>query len=328
MALRGVFAAQLLGRESPLHKEATMSTTVTAPTRADKVRHAKQSLDEHIKELAEQMRQGKSENLVRYLEFCSHFHTYSFGNMLLAIFQRHGISRLAGLRQWNRTGRHIRAGEKGIMILAPMTVHKESRAESDVEESVETTHEARETVVFFKPVYVFDVSQTEGAELPSLIHATGEVAVLLPAVREAIRRRGITLDEVETIPQHPTALGVSCGGKIAVRKDLPEADAFRTLVHEFAHELLHWQDKEKPRERGHEARTLRETEADAAAFVVCRHFEVECDTADYLLLYDAEAKTLLDRLETIRQTAARIIEAVEQPLDASSSSQDDLAAAG
>ena len=307
-----------------------MSTTVTAPTRADKVRHAKKNLDEHIKDLAEQMRQGKSEKLVHYLEFCSRFHTYSFGNMILAMFQRSDISRLAGLRQWNKVGRHVRSGEKGIMILAPMTVQKRPSGdpEEESEATGEETREARETVRIFKPVYVFDVSQTEGAELPSLIHASGDVTALLPAVREAIHRHGITLDEVETIPLLPGALGVSRGGTIAVRRDLPEADLFRTLVHEFAHEMLHWQNEEKPRERGREARTLRETEADAAAFVVCRHFSVECDTADYLLLYDSEAKTLLDRLETIRQTAARIIEAVEQPLSVSVPSQGVLAAAG
>ena len=60
-----------------------------------------------------------------------------------------------------------------------------------------------------------------------------------------------------------------------------------------------------------ESKTIRETEADAAAYVVCRHFGVDCDTADYLLLYNSEPKILLDRLETIRQTAARIIETVE-----------------
>jgi hypothetical protein len=119
---------------------------------------------------------------------------------------------------------------------------------------------------------------------------------------------------VEFIPGAPSADGVSRGGSIAIRSDLDQPEAFRTLAHEFAHELLHWPKDGSPKEPN---RTIRETEADAAAFVVCRHFGIKCDSADYLLLYDAEPKLLLDRLETVRRTAARIIEAVENEMTAS-----------
>jgi antirestriction protein ArdC len=274
------------------------------PTRADKVRLAKQTLDEHVQALAEQMRQGKSENLIHFLEFCSQFHCYSFGNIMLAFSQCPHMTRLAGLRTWNRLGRHVRPGEHGIIILAPMTVRRrDEKQDHPTEETAEDDGEER-TVMLFKPVYVFDISQTEGKELPSLIHAEGDVTHCYPVLQEAVRRSGITLDYAPIVPGCPGALGASYGGRIVVQAKLPPADGFRTLAHEFAHEILH---KHSPQE----SKTIRETEADAAAYVVCRHFGVDCDTADYLLLYNSEPKILLDRLETVRQTAARIIEAVE-----------------
>lgn len=287
------------------------STESTKTSRTDKVRAAKQTLDEHIQALAEQMSRGKSEQLVRYLEFTAQFHGYSFGNVLLIMSQFPQASRVAGLRQWNKLGRYVRAGEKGIMILAPMAVWNRSDADSESasdEETIESERkETREKITIFKPVYVFDVSQTDGEEVPALLHATGDASAHLPALQEAVRASGITLEIADHVPGSGSAHGASYNGRIVLRDDLDPPEAFRTLVHEFAHELLHWPKDGSPKELD---KTIRETEADATAFVVCRHFGIACDSADYLLLYDAEPKLLLDRLETIRQTAARIIDAV------------------
>jgi antirestriction protein ArdC len=282
------------------------SPNATVSTRSEKVHAARDLLDQHLQELAEQMAQGKSENLLRYLEFSAQFHSYSFGNILLIWSQKPNATRVAGLRQWNKLGRHVRSGEKGIMILAPMTVNKrvkekEAKAESE-EDSAET-----EKITLFKPVYVFDVSATEGDALPSLLHAEGDVTACRPALEKAIRDAGLALEYVDSIPGRPSAAGVSMHGRILVRSDLEPPEAFRTLIHEWLHEENHWD----PEARAERNRTVEETEADAAAFVVCRHFGVRCDTADYLLLYDSEPRILLERLETIRRAAARIIEAIE-----------------
>ena len=286
-------------------------TTVTASTRTEKVREAGQLLDDHIRELAEQMGRGKSEQLVRYLEFASRFHSYSFGNLMLILCQKPDATRVAGLRQWNRLGRHVRAGEKGIMILAPMAVWRKSDAAyepaSEDETSESERNETHEKITIFKPVYVFDLSQTDGVELPKLLEATGNAGSAYPSLKEAVRASGIVLEQLDHAPGSSSAHGASYGGRIVLRNDLDPPEAFRTLAHEFAHELLHWPKDGSPKEPN---KTIRETEADATAFVVCRHFGVECDSADYLLLYDSEPKLLLDRLETVRQTAARIIEAI------------------
>ena len=285
-------------------------STAAPSARTEKVREAGKMLDEHIRDLAEQMERGKSEQLIRYLEFASRFHSYSFGNLMLILCQKPESTRVAGLRQWNRLGRRIRPGEKGIMILAPMNVRRKSDAQSEsASESgvCDGEDENSERITIFKPVYVFDLSQTEGTELPSLLDATGDAGAAFPALKEAVRGFGITFEELDHTPGSNTAHGASYGGRIVIRNDLDPPEAFRTLAHEFAHELLHWPKDGAPKEPN---KTIRETEADATAFVVCRHFGVECDSSDYLLLYDAEPKLLLDRLETVRHTAARIIDAI------------------
>ncbi|MBI1784430.1 hypothetical protein HYR69_04735 [Candidatus Sumerlaeota bacterium] len=313
-----------------------MSLTIEKTTtnkRAEKVREAKSALDDHLRELAEQMKQGKSEALLRYLDVSAKFHHYSFGNIMLALWQRPDMTRIAGIRTWNRLGRHVRAGEHGIMILAPITGKRKNERgrakDGEAEESAVSEPEngedspnghapeaaaRRERVRLFKVVYVFDEAQTEGAELPEILCATGDAGSALQSLKEAVRHLGIMLEEVDQIPGHPSAHGVSCGGKIMIRKDLDSHEGLRVLAHELAHEILHFPKTETSkasRDDGKEPnKTIRETEADATAYVVCRHFGVMCDSADYLLLYDAEPRILLERLETIRHTAQRIIEAI------------------
>ena len=270
----------------------------TKPTRNDKVKQAIERIDQHLQELAEEMAQGKSERLVQYLNFCAQFHRYSFGNLMLAFSQFPTLTRIAGVKQWNKLGRHVKAGEKGIMILAPMPVKRRRGREES--ESPEEEAEEESTILLFKPVYVFDESQTEGSELPELISASGDVVACYPALKEAVEAAGIVVEYVEVIAELPGAEGLSLGGCIKVAYQEAPAEEFRVLVHEFAHELLN-----KTAER--EAHTVRETEADAVAYVVCRHFGVTCDTADYLLLHDSNPKLLLERLERVRQTANHII---------------------
>jgi hypothetical protein len=252
---------------------------------------------------------------------------------MLAVMQRPNSTRLAGLRQWNRLGRKVKPGEKGIMILAPVTVKRneleagndtenaESRPEAGQVKSSEGTADrdrgsssqgaGRGTgrpgipneATFFKPVYVFDIGQTEGERPPSLIHAEGDASTLLPLLAQTVERAGIAIESVPVIQQCPTALGISMGGRIVLRSDLVEADAFRTLAHEFAHEILRHSGSDLNRQ-------VRETEADAAAYVVCRRFGIICDSSDYLQLYDAKPDLVYSRLEEIRRAAGTIIDGI------------------
>jgi antirestriction protein ArdC len=291
-----------------------MTTGTQARSRQEKVREAHTVLTHHLQALAEQMRQGKSEALLRYLEFSARFHQYSFCNVLLILAQKPDATRVAGLRLWNQMGRYVKPGEKGIMIFAPMRVKKRPNAN---EPPPDPENDEAELLTLFKVVYVFDVSQTDGADLPDLLHTQGDAGALYPALQRAVRGCGITLEHVAVIPGSPTALGASYDGRIAVRDGLEPAEGFRTLAHELAHERLHWRkDTDK------ESKTIRELEADGTAYVVCRHFGLHTDSADYLLLYDATPEVLLARLESICQTAAEIIGLVENELQGATRQSD------
>lgn len=289
--------------------------TTTAMTRTEKVRAAGDLLDQHVKELAEQMRRGQSEALVRYLEFTARFHQYSFRNLMLILIQRPTASRVAGLRQWNRLGRQVCAGEKGIMIMAPMAVWKrgdsgsEPASEDEIIESERS--ETRDKITIFKPVYVWDEAQTCGESLPELETAKGDVAACLPALRDAVIQMGIKLEVQAVVAKSSGTYGTSYGGRIVIKQGMSEAETFAVLAHELSHELLHW-GKEGERKRA--GKTIEEVEADATAFVVCRHFGVEYNSSDYLLLHNAKPEILLERLETVRTTAARIIEAIHEAM--------------
>jgi len=274
----------------------------TASKQGQKVNKIRAQLQSHIQQLADEMRQGRSENLRRYLEYAAQFHHYSFGNILLALSQYPKLSRIAGFKQWNRLGRRVRKGQKGIMILAPITLRKGPK---DAEGSKEDEQRPLQIFTLFKPVYVFDETQTEGKPLPKIIQASGEATTLYPALREAIEKSGIQIEQVDIINNDPKIRGASCKGKILLRRDLEAADATRALIHEYAHEALHWASQPT-------GEIIEETEADATAYIVCKHFNIQTDTADYLLLRHSTPETLLQRLETIRKTAHHIITAIEK----------------
>jgi len=151
----------------------------------------------------------------------------------------------------------------------------------------------------FKTAHVFDVSQTEGKELPDFATVTGDPGDRLTHLQEGIRRHGIHLRFSNDLGQ---ALGLSLGGTIAVREDLPEAKRFSVLVHEFAHELLHKGENRR-------TKTVRETEAEAVAYVVCTAVGLEPSTAssDYIHLYDGTKETLTQSLHAIREAASAIL---------------------
>ncbi len=120
---------------------------------------------------------GHSEVLTAYLGAMAKFHTYSFGNVMLIARQKPDATNVAGLRTWNSLGRFVKRGEKGIFgILAPMVGRRNTKEVATDEASEDATTEGQRTLYGFRAVYVFDVSQTEGKELPTLIEVNGDVS--------------------------------------------------------------------------------------------------------------------------------------------------------
>jgi hypothetical protein len=161
-------------------------------------------------------------------------------------------------------------------------------------------------LVGFRPVYVFDVSQTEGAELPNLNERVkGEAGVYRERLIDFTISQGITLEFKESIAH---ALGMSYGGKIAIFPGQEPAEEFSTLVHELAHEMLH-----KAERRTATTKTVRETEAEAIALVVSQTIGLDAGraSADYIHLYHGNAALLAESLEVIQKTSALILSAIE-----------------
>ncbi len=263
-----------------------------------KTNEERQLVTQALDALASAIERGESEQLRAYLAMLARFHRYSVGNVLLIGMQRPGATRVAGVRAWNKLGRHVKQGEKGIRIYAPIVWRKKS------EEKPEGKGEDTEELVRFRSVCVFDVAQTEGKPLPEFAQARGEPGEYTGRLLAFAAEQGITVEFSDALV---SAHGMSTGGRIIVKNGLSPAETFSVLAHELAHELLHRDEDELL------SRTVRETEAEAVAFVVCQAVGLEATNAaaDYIQLYLGSKETLLESLQRIRE-AVEIIEAITE----------------
>ena len=151
------------------------------------------------------------------------------------------------------------------------------------------------------------MEQTEGAELPALREITGTVGENRDQLISFIEGQGIELSLSEKIAP---ALGMSYGGKIVILPGQSEAEEFSTLVHELAHEMLH-----KAERRAATTKVVRETEAEAIAFVIGKAVGLQTGSAsaDYIQLYQGNASLLAESLEVIQQTSGIILAALKPP---------------
>ncbi|ETT56837.1 hypothetical protein BSK66_32330 [Paenibacillus odorifer] len=232
------------------------------------------------------------------LLFQSKFYNYSFKNMMLIYFQKPNASQIGNMKFWNSLGRRVKIGETSLRIWAPI----EKKVRNDETEEEET----KRTGWFLAPVY--DVSQTHGKELPSLIQ---ELSMDTGTLRGFYQ----TLKAACPFPVEERKLDNGVKGyfdysteSIAVKKGLASLHKCKTLVHEMAHGLLH---KETNQSRG-----VREVEAEGTAFVVLSYFGF--DTSEYSFGYVAgwngskDATAIMDSGKTIQETAKRIIKQIEQ----------------
>ncbi|MDZ5812655.1 ArdC-like ssDNA-binding domain-containing protein [Halorubrum sp. AD140] len=280
-----------------------------------------QAIDQWLAELVDAVDAARaSEQFQQWLDVQSNFHDYSHRNTLLITLQCPDATKVAGYRTWqDEFDRHVKAGESAIWIWAPIitnqcpecgdgpTYHEASDCRYD-----ETPPDEWETgVVGFKPVSVFDVSQTDGEPLPELAtSAQGDADGLVTALLEAAADLGITVEILESGAwPYGDADGVcrhvDGDPHVQVRDDDTAAVA-GTLLHEYAHALLHGS-------RDAAGQEAREREAEAVAYVVGRHFELEMDgSARYLAAWsDDTSEQLLTRCERIRDVSTTLIDAIE-----------------
>jgi hypothetical protein len=256
----------------------------------------------NIKLLIEQLEAGHSDALTSYLTAMSRFHNYSFGNVLEIARQMPTATRVAGFWTWKNLGRSVNAGAKGIRILAPIVG---VRRKKDKEAEKDITKQNEWVLLGFRNAYVFDISQTNGVDLPNLHEVSGDPGENIDRLAAFLKGQGIQLVYNEKIAP---ALGMSYGGRIAILPGQSKAEEFSTLVHETAHEMLH-----KAERRTATTKTVRELEAEAVAFVVGKAVGLVNGnaSADYIQLYQGNASLLAESLEVIQQTASVILGALE-----------------
>jgi hypothetical protein len=262
-----------------------------------------------VEHLIRQLEAGKSEALTQYLSAMARFHSYSFGNILAIARQKPDAQRVAGIRTWNELGRFVNKGEKGIQILAPMIGYRR-RQNTNEETEPEQEPKAKSVLIGFRIVTVFDVSQTHGQDPPEFkTTISGDVGGHRDRLIEFLSQQNIALEYNERIAP---ALGVSYGGKIALLPGQSKAEEFVSLVHEIGHELLHRAER-----RTMTTPTVRETEAEAVAFIVGQAIGLEMGRAssDYIQMYAGNAALLTESLEVIQRTASTILRAIrpEEP---------------
>ena len=295
---------------------------LTSEKPADKLKEITDRLEQGITELFE------SERYKEYLRVMSKFHNYSFNNTLLIAMQKPDASLVAGFSSWkNNFGRNVMKGEKGIKIIAPspFTVKQEvEKTDPQTGKPVigkdgkPVTEEKEIKVPAYKVVSVFDVSQTEGRELPDIAvdELTGDV--------DRFKDFFAALEQASPVPIGFEKIEGGAHGyyhleekRIAIDEGMSDLQTLKTAIHEIAHAKLHDIDLNAPKEeqKPRVDRRTREVEAESVAYTVCQHYGL--DTSDYSFGYVAgwssgkELAELRGSLETIRSTAAEMINAID-----------------
>ena len=306
----------------PPQPQPVIPINLTAEKPAEKLKEITDRLEQGITELFD------SERYKEYLRVMSKFHNYSFNNTLLIAMQKPDASLIAGFTAWkNQFQRNVKKGEKGIKIIAPSPFKIKQETEKIDPQTQKpvigrdgkpVTEEKEITIPAYKVVSVFDVSQTEGRELPNIAvdALTGDV--------EQYSDFFAALEKTSPVPIGFEKIEGGAHGyyhledkRIALDEGMSELQTLKTAIHEIAHAKLHDIDLNAPKDEQQPRvdRRTREVEAESVAYTVCQHYGL--DTSDYSFGYVAgwssgrELAELKSSLETIRSAAADIINSID-----------------
>ena len=319
--------------EQPQEPRPVIPIVLTSEKPAEKLKEITDRLEQGITELFE------SERYREYLRVMSKFHNYSINNTLLIAMQKPDASLVAGFSAWkNNFGRNVMKGQKGIKIIAP-SPYKVKQEMKKIDPHTQqpiigkdgkpVTEEKEITIPAYKVVSVFDVSQTEGKELPDIAvdELTGDV--------ERYKDFFAALEKTSPVPIGFEQIAGGSHGyyhledkRIAIQEGMSELQTLKTAIHEIAHAKLHDIDLNAPEneQQPRVDRRTREVEAESVAYTVCQHYGL--DTSDYSFGYVAgwssgrELSELKSSLETIRSAAAEIINSIDETLAELSKAQD------
>ena len=322
--------------QADLDASAAIPTTATEQPPVLPIILSSEKPADKMKEITDRLEQGilglyESDRYADYLRTMSKFHDYSLNNTILIAMQ--GGNLVKGYKQWEKEfDRHVKPGEKAIKILAPspFTVKKQvEKIDPDTQKPVfdkdgkPVTEEKEIKIPAFRVVSVFDISQTEGKELPALTYElTGNV--------EQYKDFFAALEKTSPFAMGFEALSGGVKGRcnyeekrIIINEGMDELQNIKTAIHEIAHATLHDTALAMPERPD---RRTREVQAESVAYAVCQHYGL--DTSDYSFGYIAgwssgkELAELKGSLETIRSTAANLIDTIDGHFAAIQKAQD------
>ena len=294
------------------------------PNKTDKLQQAHERLTQAVESIV------SGDDWQRMLKVASKFHNYSFNNQLMIFLQRPDATHVAGFNRWKSLNRFVKKGEKGIAIFAPCKYRQkeepsqesQSPALCDLGSSSDSdSTKGKHVIRGFRVVYVFDISQTEGDPLDDL--EAVKPKLLDGAAPEGIWEALVTQASdagFEVIRHRKGSENGYCdflGKKIAVRPDVSEAQALKTLVHELGHALLHVDNPPK-------TAATAEVEVESVAYIVCD--ALGFDTSDYSFAYVARWSN--GECDLIKDTAERVVKCAKHILGSLERDQEQRPVAG
>ena len=298
------------------------------PTNRERLQEITAGIEQGIKELFE------SDKYRRYLSVMSRFHRYSVNNTMLIYMQRPDATLVAGYNKWkNQFSRHVKRGEHGITIIAPTPYKKkieEQKLDPDTKAPIldaegKAVMEEREVEIpMFRPVKVFDVSQTDGKPLPELASTLSGSVQNYEAFMEALRRSAPVPLSVEPMAANMDGYFSPDQQRIAIRAGMSEVQTVSAAVHEIAHSKLHNYaqvqeeaaragDKEPPKKKD---RNTEEVEAESISYAVCQYYGIQTgeNSFGYIANWSQgkELPELRASLETINKAAGELIADIDR----------------
>ena len=308
--------------------EGRVNIMADKPTNRERLQQITAGIEQGIKELFE------SEKYMRYLSVMSRFHRYSVNNTMLIYMQKPDATLVAGYNKWkNQFERHVKRGEHGITIIAPTPFKKkieEQKLDPDTKAPIldaegKAVMEEREVEIpMFRPVKVFDVSQTDGKPLPELASTLSGSVQNYEAFMEALRRSAPVPLSVESMAAKMDGYFSPDQQRIAIREGMSEVQTVSAAVHEIAHSKLHNYakaqeeaaragDKEPPKKKD---RNTEEVEAESISYAVCQYYGIQTgeNSFGYIANWSQgkELPELRASLETINKAAGELIADIDR----------------
>lgn len=282
------------------------------------------SKNEKVEQLVQDLENGlediiKGDKYKEYLNAMSKFHNYSARNTILILRQNPMATHVASYGTWKKLGRQVKKGSKGLGIFVPMKFDKDiemtkidpkTRKPMLDKEGKEIKENKKQSYLTFGKGSVFDISQTDGKELPKLAEE----------LKGDVENYDIflnSLKEISSVPIEFEEIYSSANGyyhlvdkRIAIKKGLSQKHTLKTAIHEISHAEVHSEDNPS------KDRSTKEVEAESIAYIVCKNYGL--DTSDYSFGYitgwneSKDNKIVLESLETIRNKSTNLIDRIDE----------------